>query len=287
LLPDTNAHYYLEQRHALRKWNSCMLELDGTIWLRSGLQHWGGAQRVELLSRIGQTGSITAAAKAVGISYKTAWDAVDTMNNLAGEPLVLRAAGGKGGGGTRLTARALRLIEMFRALDMEHQRFIQQLGTLGEASIDDIELMRRFMIRTSARNQLLGTVVEVQGGSVNDVIELEVQGGQRIVATVTHDSTENLGLKPGRQATALIKASSVLIGLADPAMRLSARNQLAGSVSALSVGAVNTEVAVALDKGGVIVAIVTNTSAQSLELAEGSKVLAVFKASSVILGTND
>jgi molybdate transport system regulatory protein len=264
-----------------------MLELDGTIWLRSGLKRWGGVERIELLSKIGETGSITAAAKAIGLSYKAAWDAIDTMNNLAGEPLVVRAVGGKGGGGTQLTERGGRLIEVFRLLEREHQRFVQQLGTLSDASIDDIELMRRFMIRTSARNQLLGTVVDVQTGSVNDVIELEVQGGQRIVATVTHGSTENLGLKKGRQATALIKASSVLIGLPDPAMRLSARNQLAGTVSGLTVGAVNTEVAIALTRGGVIVAIVTNESAQLLELAEGSNVLAVFKASSVILGTSD
>lgn len=67
-----------------------MLELDGTIWLRAGDNNWGGHGRIALLDAIGQTGSITAAAKAVGLSYKAAWDAIDTMNNLAGEPLVVR-----------------------------------------------------------------------------------------------------------------------------------------------------------------------------------------------------
>ena len=68
-----------------------MLELDGTIWLRAGEDNWGGRGRIELLAAIGQTGSITAGAKAVGLSYKAAWDAIDTMNNLAGEPLVVVA----------------------------------------------------------------------------------------------------------------------------------------------------------------------------------------------------
>ncbi|WP_324778107.1 winged helix-turn-helix domain-containing protein, partial [Ralstonia pickettii] len=77
-----------------------MLELDGTIWLRAGEDNWGGRGRIELLAAIGQTGSITAGAKAVGLSYKAAWDAIDTMNNLAGEPLVVRTTGGKGGGGS-------------------------------------------------------------------------------------------------------------------------------------------------------------------------------------------
>lgn len=79
------------------------LALSGELWLHAGGQTLGGAARIALLAAIGETGSITRAAKAVGLSYKGAWDAIDTMNNLAGEPLVLRATGGKGGGGTTLT----------------------------------------------------------------------------------------------------------------------------------------------------------------------------------------
>ncbi|CCJ48930.1 TOBE domain-containing protein [Bordetella parapertussis] len=76
------------------------LQLDGTLWLRSGDQPWGGQHRIDLLAQIEATGSISAAARAAGMSYKDAWDAIDAMNNLAGEPLVLRSAGGRGGGGT-------------------------------------------------------------------------------------------------------------------------------------------------------------------------------------------
>ena len=82
-----------------------MLELDGSIWFRSGTQTWGGKNRIDLLAQIDATGSITNAARAVGMSYKGAWDAIDAMNNLAGEPLVIRAAGGKGRGGTQLAPR--------------------------------------------------------------------------------------------------------------------------------------------------------------------------------------
>ncbi|MEZ5579956.1 MAG: LysR family transcriptional regulator [Candidatus Competibacteraceae bacterium] len=62
-----------------------------------------GAGRVELLEHIDECGSIARAAKRMGMSYKTAWDAVEAMNNLADRPLVVRATGGKGGGGTQLT----------------------------------------------------------------------------------------------------------------------------------------------------------------------------------------
>lgn len=261
-----------------------MLELQGAIWFRSGSQDWGGKDRIALLAAIGEQGSITAAARAVGISYKAAWDAIDAMNNSAGEPLVVRAAGGKGGGGTRLTARGEQLIRTYRALEDEHRRFLAQLSRLGESAADDIHLMRRMMIKTSARNKLFGRVASVRGGAVNDEVVLELRGGQRVVATITHESVETLELAEGVEAFALIKASSVLVGLPDPGMRLSARNQLPGVVSRVMPGAVNAEVVIELDGGGTIAAIVTNGSVGALGLQVGVPAVAVFKASSVILG---
>lgn len=262
-----------------------MLELTGMLWLKAGDRKWGGHDRIELLAQIGATGSITQAARAVGVSYKGAWDAIDAMNNLSDEPLVVRTAGGKSGGGTALTPRAHRLIDAFRALEAEHQRFVASLNQFSQASVQDIELMRKFMIKTSARNQLAGTVVDVRHGAVNDTIELEIQGGQRIVATITSESTQALGLAPGTPAMALIKASSVLLGLPDPGMRISARNQLTGTVSRVARGAVNAEITVTLAQGGVVVSVVTNGSADALALDEGVAVVAIIKASSVILGT--
>jgi molybdate transport system regulatory protein len=261
-----------------------MLELQGAIWFRSGSQDWGGKDRIALLAAIGEQGSITAAARAVGISYKAAWDAIDAMNNSAGEALVVRAAGGKGGGGTRLTARGEQLIRTYRALEDEHRRFVAQLSRLGEGAADDIHLMRRMMIKTSARNKLFGRVASVRGGAVNDEIVLELPGGQQVVATITHESVETLELAAGVEAFALIKASSVLVGLPDPGMRLSARNQLPGVVSRVMPGAVNAEVVIELDGGGTIAAIVTNGSVEALGLQVGVPALAVFKASSVIIG---
>jgi molybdate transport system regulatory protein len=264
-----------------------MIELKGLLSLHAGERHLGGLDRIELLASIGQTGSISAAARAVGMSYKGAWDAIDAMNNLSDQPLVTRTAGGRRGGGTRLTARGQRLVEVFRAVDAEQQRFLRQLGALGDASLQDLQLLRRFMLKTSARNHLSGTVVAVHRGAVNDTIELDVQGGQRIVASITCESTRQLGLAPGRAAVALIKASSVLLAVPDPALKLSARNQLAGTLSTLRRGAVNAEASITLAGGAAIVAIVTLGSVDALGLAPGQAVVAIIKASNVILGVTD
>jgi molybdate transport system regulatory protein len=266
------------------------LELGGSVWFQAGPHTLGGASRIALLAAIGETGSITSAAKAVGISYKGAWDAVDTMNNLAGEPLVVRLTGGKGGGGTTLTPRALRLIETFRAVEREHRRFLERAGAAIEDFATDWDLIGRIGVKTSARNQLYGTVSSITRGTVNDEVSLALPGGHAIVAVVTHDSTETLGLVVGAAAFALIKASSVVL-LVDAdngaPLKLSARNQLRGTVQSVKRGAVNAEVSLVLDGGAVLTAVVTNESVDTLGLVEGGNAVAAFKASSVILGVKD
>jgi molybdate transport system regulatory protein len=142
------------------------------------------------------------------------------------------------------------------------------------------------MFRTSARNQLSGRVVAIRKGVVNDTVELELPGGERVVATLTSESTHDLGLALGTEAIALIKASSVLVGLSDDGMRLSARNQFPGTVIQITRGPVNADVRIQLAGGSVMSAMITAESAAALGLEEGVAVVAIVKASSVILGTS-
>jgi molybdenum-pterin binding domain len=206
------------------------------------------------------------------------------MNNLAGQPLVERTVGGKGGGGTRLTQRGQQLIDNFKTIENEHRRFVEQLCAQADGIADDYLLIRRMSMKTSARNQFLGKVSAVHRGAVNDEIELDVKGGHKVVATVTHESAENLGLKVGAEAFALVKASSIIVVADSEGARFSARNHLTGKISRVQPGAVNTEVVIEVNGGGTVAAIVTNESAQSLGLAEGKTASAIFKASSVIIG---
>lgn len=264
------------------------LELRGLLWLSAGDHNFGGPGRIALLEAIHSEGSITRAARKVGLSYKAAWDAIDTMNNLAAEPLVTRVTGGKGGGSTRLTERGERLIANFRLIEDEHRRFMALLSSHALGMHDEIGLLRRLnVMKTSARNQFIGKVVALERGAVNDEVQIEIAGGQRITAIVTHASTENLGLKVGREAFALIKASSVILAVDADQARVSTRNRLAGTVARIEKGAVNSEVVVDLPGGGTVAAIVTVASVKNLGLQVGKPVTAWFKASSVIVGTSD
>jgi len=254
------------------------------LWLSLDGQNLAGARRVALLAEVARVGSITQAAKAAGFSYKGAWNAIDDMSNQAGEPLLERSAGGKGGGSTRLTPRGEQLVRNFELIRVEHARFVERLNRQAQGLVEDYSLMESIAMKTSARNQFAGTVRIVRSGAINDEIELEVIGGLRIVATVTRESRSELGLAVGAKAFALVKASSIMLMTEADDVRLSARNQLAGTVRRIVPGAINTEVVLQLPGGGTVAAVITNESAKSLGLADGSTATAVFKASSVILG---
>jgi molybdate transport system regulatory protein len=149
---------------------------------------------------------------------------------------------------------------------------------------DDLNLLRTLNMKTSARNQLLGTVTAIRAGAVNDEVELTLPSGGKLVAIVTRESSESLGLCIDTAAFALVMSSSVIIATDADDVRLSARNQLKGTVAVVTPGAVNAEVVLDLDGGGSIAATITLDSLKSLGLAEGKRATAIFKASSVILG---
>ncbi|WP_041469091.1 TOBE domain-containing protein [Chloroherpeton thalassium] len=243
-----------------------------------------GHDRIALLEKIQELGSISQAAKAVGISYKTAWHLVDMMNNLAEKPLVERTTGGKGGGGTILTEDGQRAISQFHIIAEEHQKFLHNLeDRLGDTH-NLYQFLRRISMKISARNVLNGTVSAIIKGAVNSEIILSVGEKTKIVSIITNGAVENLGLKEGMNAYAIIKSSSVIIGTDLEGAKISSRNILCGTIAKVIEGAVNTEVDLKTTDGNVISAIVTHESAKTLGLKEGGQACAFFKASSVILG---
>ncbi|HQT25986.1 MAG TPA: LysR family transcriptional regulator [Burkholderiales bacterium] len=102
--------------------------MHGRIWLTRHGRNFLGRGRVELLEHIGETGSISKAAKLMKMSYKSAWDAVDAMNRNAGFPLVECASGGKDGGGSSLTNKALELIALYKKIESEHEGFLARMN---------------------------------------------------------------------------------------------------------------------------------------------------------------
>ncbi|MDR0702345.1 MAG: TOBE domain-containing protein [Azoarcus sp.] len=250
-----------------------------------------GDTRIRLLEAIDAHGSISQAAKFVPLSYKAAWDAVDTMNNLADRPLVTRATGGRHGGGTRLTNYGRQMVELYRALETEYQSALERLtASMNEGGAGTLRefrrLLKRMSMKTSARNQFVGIIVGLKAGEVDYEVRLKLDDANELAAIVTRESAENLRLSIGMEIWALVKSSSVLI-LTGKETRTTARNHLWGEVSHIRPDAINTEVTLALPGGKTVCAVISNESVNNLALTPGRPACAVFKASAVILCAPD
>lgn len=267
--------------------DSPVLSLFGELSLSLGQDGFVNRKRLRLLAQIEACGSISAAARAVGISYKTAWDWVDAMNNLSPLLLVLRNVGGKDGGGAVLTPYARRLLAAWEEIEREHRRMLAALA----ARLEEFEefsglitrLLRSLHMQTSARNQFLGTISQVKHGPINAEVVLTLKGGDQIVAVITDESVKSLGLKQGGEAFALIKAPHVILLREDAGIKTSARNRFCGTVTRLLLGPVNAEVVLELAGGTAIKATVTEEAVRELDIREGIRLCAVIKASHVIL----
>jgi molybdate transport system regulatory protein len=256
-----------------------------------------GDTRIHLLEAIDRLGSLTQAAKSIPLSYRSAWDALDEMNNLAEQPLVIRTTGGRNGGGTQLTAYGKQTVSLYRALQAEYQlalsKIHEQLQTTScqghangchqEYDIPQFRrLLRRISMRSSARNQFMGTVFALRAGPVECEITLQLDENINIIAVITRESAESLDVVPGQELYALIKSSSIML-VTDRALKLSTRNQLWGKISKIHRGPINSEVVINLPGDKTVCAIVTTESAQNMQLSEGQEACAAFKASTVLL----
>jgi len=242
-------------------------------------------RRIALLKQIAHTGSISQGAKLAGISYKSAWDAINEMNQLAEQTLVERATGGKGGGGASLTRYGQRLIQLYELLAQFQQKAFDVLqdDTLPLDSL--LASIARFSLQTSARNQLFGTVVKRDDDNVQQHIDILLTDGKtRLSAAVTRQSAERLALSEGKEVLVLIKAPWVSLTV-DPTHAGLADNQLTGTIKAIEQGREQSEVLLQLNDGQSLCATLPNQQVQQQTLSVGREVTAFFNADRVIIAT--
>lgn len=247
-----------------------------------------GAERIALLEAVRDRGSISAAGRAVGVSYKAAWDGVAALNNLFDVPLVSAKPGGRHGGGAVLTPQGEELIAAFHLIEGELVRVMSDLeDRLARRGLPAASrLLRSLAMKTSARNALRATVETVTPGAVGAEVVLRLTDGVPLAVIVTNQSARDLGLAPGVAAVALIKSTFVMLAPADGVGKISARNKLFGTVIRREDGAVTTEIVLDLGGGKTIAAIVTRESAAELGLGVGDAACALVKASHVILAVD-
>lgn len=268
------------------KSDTSSLHLSSNLWFNRDNNKFLGGDRIRLLEKIDELGSITKAAKAVGICYKTAWDTVSAINNLAEKPLVDSLTGGKGGGGTCLTAEGKRIVSQFNHIQEEMRAYLNGLEEKLGNTDSLYTFLRRNSMKVSARNTFCGVVSSITKGAVNAEVTLTLKGGVKLTSVITNGAVDNLELVTGMDAYAIVKASSIIIGTDLHDCKISARNIFCGTVVRVIEGAVNTEVDVEIEGGTIVSAIITHDSATGLDLKPGDHACTLFKASNVILGVN-
>ena len=260
------------------------MAIEATVTLKSEDVAGVGRERIRLLQAVAREGSISAGAKAAGLTYKAAWDALDAMANLFGRPLLETRTGGKAGGGARLTPTGLRVIEAFNRLEAEMTRVLRVLEPeLAGSGISPLHLVSGFLMRTSARNALRGTITDIRSDTLNAEVAVTVSDGTTIYALVTNESVRALGLCVGREAILLIKASFVVIVPGEHAPPTSVRNCLRGVVQRCETSPVSAEVVLDIGGGKTLAATITAASAAALGLAPGQPACALFDAAHVIV----
>ncbi len=232
-------------------------------------------KRFEILNLVGQHGSISQAARSAGVSYKAAWQAVHTLTNLVGEPLVDSSVGGAGGGGARLTPAGMRLLEAAGQMEAARRDVLRRVNSPTIPALTGP--------RTSMRNHLPCTVARLESADARDPlvhVVLALPGGEELTSFITRESMELLALRPGLQVLALCKATAVRIQHpTDPQESDRPVNFLTGRVLKAARGTRSDEFVVTLSSGQQLVGF----AARPNRLRAGSQARACIEGSAIVL----
>ena len=239
----------------------------------AALGHGPADKRLEILQLVGRHGSISQAARSAGVSYKAAWQAIHTLTNLAGEPLVDSSVGGAGGGGARLTPAGERLLAAADQLQAARRGVLARVNAADSAALAGP--------RTSMRNHLRAVVERLESDGARDPmvrVLLGLAGGGTLASIITRESAELLGLAAGLPVLALCKATAVRVHAAEAAAPMGG-NRLPGRVLRVSRGVQRDEVVATLAGDQQLVGF----AARPNRLRAGSRVVASLDESAVVI----
>lgn len=250
--------------------------------LRSPLQyaqalgHEVADKRLDILRRIGEVGSISEAARGAGVSYKAAWQALETLSNLAGASLVEKAVGGSGGGGAQLTVAGKQLLEAAQLLHQARLGVLAKIdkrvdGALGLSGVAGLGL------RTSMRNQFPCQIKSISYEPASARVVLALPNGISLTSKITHESAELLDLQSGMTVLALCKATAVVVGVEID--HRDTLNVFSGEISRLSGPFAGAEVSVMLMQDLHLVGFYAGTK----ELKLGEKVMVSVEESAIVI----
>lgn len=248
---------------------------DNSVHFAQALGSQVADKRIDILRRIGEAGSISEAARSASVSYKAAWQAIETLTNLAGVPLVEKVVGGSGGGGAQLTKTGQRLLHASELLNAARSEVLAKLGS--DAEDTPMSAITSLGLRTSMRNNLPCRMKSIRKQSPSIRVELDLGDGQSLFSKITRESIDLLGLHSGQSVLALFKATAVQI--AKTIDRHDESNLLHGVVSRASSTSTDAEVGLVLPSGLQLVGFAMSNHG----LKKGSSAMASLDESAIVI----
>jgi len=258
------------------------MKIDGRFWLTKEGESFLGFGRIELLKKIEKTGSINAASKEMKMSYKAAWERINSMNKLADKPLITRKTGGKGGGGTILTPYAHQLIQTYNRLNEVHRKFINRFAEAGNDPERLENILNRTFLTTSARNQLPSTVKKIEPNGLNTNISLSLLDGASLVSIITTKSVKEMGLTIESDVYAIIKSSDINIVNKLPKSSKNV-NVIEGVIESIQTSQNSLEVSFKINNALSLIAVLEKQEDETA-LNTSSKAYAVISTKNIIIG---
>lgn len=234
-------------------------------------------RHIKLLKAVDKTGSITKAAQIIGISYKTAWDTLDLLNNKSKYPLLERIDGAKKNSGTKLSEHAHTLIEAFEKLLLLQQGFLDRVLNSG-IDIDTLSNLKSLTLALSARNQLNAKIVDIKESELNSLAVCKLRNGELLAASITIQSRRNLDLKEEKDVLLIFKAPQVIISTTKPETKYTISCQ----IEQLIINPEQSEVLLRVSQDQTITALVSTINAKNFSI--GQKIYAQIDPANIIIG---
>jgi len=240
-----------------------MLSPDILLTLNINQQLFTDPRRIDLLRAIEKSGSLSQAAKQIGISYKTAWDAINEINQLAPKPFLITATGGKNGGGTKLSAYAVRFIQLYDLLTQLQYKAFNILNDDNIPLDDILKITAKLSLQTSARNQIYGSVSSIEATHIAGLVKVKLNDNQtELKAYITQQSIERLKLNIDKTVLLLIKAPLIELNNLN-------ENQLIVKVEKIVTDGQLSEISFSLPSGIMLYANKATNEVNQLKLIEG------------------
>lgn len=237
--------------------------IKSRLWIDKDGKNFLGHGKVELLEKIKEHGSINAAAKSMKMSYKAAWDTIDSINNLANSPIVVKI-----GNGSKISEEGERLIRKFREIEAKQDEFLSQFD-------DDLSQNKINLFALSAKNQFNCIVRGIRSDDVSVDLELCINKNITIFSNITKDSFDRLKISVGSAVIAVIKANLIKLSKQKP----KSKNIIKCEISQIKKG--ENSVQISLNSSELNL---TATTKDFSDFEIGQKIYAYFKAESVIIG---